>query len=740
MEKATKSQAVNGIDHTTIMTPLRVKEAIQANGGGGGSYTPGDAIAIQNNQISVKYDNSTITLDSSGRLKANTGTQDYSDLSNKPKINNVTLDGNKTSADLGVQPTISDLATIRQGATEGLSALQPGDNISELVNNVGYITTESDPVFSSSPAHGITSANISSWTGKSTVTFTPSLTGGTKVGDLTIDGTTTSLYAPTSSQVPVYFLKNDGSAEDLAIINEVCAKHSSNEDFLLVGTFSDYESGKVFKAPMSVVRYNDERDEAMSFTTPLINLTDDSSSSYKEHYIQMALFFEGTWGAYTYSGSYRLSTLTPSDYLTQEEDPVFTQSAASGITSSDISNWDAKSEVSYNQIVTSGTKIAEINIDGTTTDIYAPQGGGGSYSAGSGIDITNDVISVEQDLSLTSLNTSSTINNNNLKVLTTGTDFNTIVKSGLYGIKFDPGAYNGPSGYGWGTLIVQNTEMTGTLYQIFIPDTGRNNTLLKRHYDTSSGWDLWNGFYAATASSAETAQAASYATSAGSASSATNATNATNDQNGTNISNGYLRSYAQSNYNCNTCYNAGLYMVAGGSNCPSGSQYGSLLVLPYRKTRDNTTPDFAVQLFMPNGDDSSGIKSALYVRTSIGNSWDSWKRLSSVSELPTTSTGTLSLTKSSGNSTATGTYARYGNVVALEIAITTTGSTASGGDLWTGTLNTFTPAIGGGLTGYLGARAIITGLTTSKVITVRNAGASAISSGSTIRVRGTIII
>lgn len=42
MEIATKSQAENGTDNNTIMTPLRVKQSIQANGGGGGASTQSD--------------------------------------------------------------------------------------------------------------------------------------------------------------------------------------------------------------------------------------------------------------------------------------------------------------------------------------------------------------------------------------------------------------------------------------------------------------------------------------------------------------------------------------------------------------------------------------------------------------------------------------------------------------------------------------------------------------------------
>lgn len=67
MLPATKSQAENGVDNKTYMTPLRTRQAIQANKSGGGSET-----------------------------------NNYNDLENKPKINNVTLEGNKTSSELGL--------------------------------------------------------------------------------------------------------------------------------------------------------------------------------------------------------------------------------------------------------------------------------------------------------------------------------------------------------------------------------------------------------------------------------------------------------------------------------------------------------------------------------------------------------------------------------------------------------------------------------------------------------------
>jgi len=58
----------------------------------------------------------------------------------------------------------SDFATAAQG-TKADTAIQPGDNITLLNNNAGYITSfsETDPIFSASPAATITNTNISNW-------------------------------------------------------------------------------------------------------------------------------------------------------------------------------------------------------------------------------------------------------------------------------------------------------------------------------------------------------------------------------------------------------------------------------------------------------------------------------------------------------------------------------------------------------------------------------------------------
>lgn len=97
-----------------------------------------------------------LNLDDNGELTATGGgggTSDYSDLTNKPQINSVTLSGNKSLSDLGIthesktaasggtalslvttgekdawnnkQNAIDDLSTIRSGAALGATAVQP---------------------------------------------------------------------------------------------------------------------------------------------------------------------------------------------------------------------------------------------------------------------------------------------------------------------------------------------------------------------------------------------------------------------------------------------------------------------------------------------------------------------------------------------------------------------------------------------------------------------------------------
>lgn len=88
----------------------------------------------------------------------------------------------------------------------------------------------------------------------------------------------------------------------------------------------------------------------------------------------------------------------------------------------------------------------------------------------------------------------------------------------------------------------------------------------------------------------------------------------------------FIRSTNGGAYNCNTQYNTGVTLVHKGTNYPSGSAYGMLFTMAYRKPTGNTTPDFGGQIFIPCGDDRS-YPNSMFFRTSNASSWNSWQRL-----------------------------------------------------------------------------------------------------------------
>ena len=83
-----------------------------------------------------------------GNLEIQTGgggTTDYSQLTSKPKINNVELNGNKTTSDLGINiPT----------------------KTSDLTNDSGFLTSETEPAFNASVAKNITNSDVTNWNSK----------------------------------------------------------------------------------------------------------------------------------------------------------------------------------------------------------------------------------------------------------------------------------------------------------------------------------------------------------------------------------------------------------------------------------------------------------------------------------------------------------------------------------------------------------------------------------------------
>lgn len=96
--------------------------------------------------ITLEQEESTLTISSTGG-----GTSDYSDLSNKPKINNVELSGNKTTSDLGIDiPDVSDFITkdvnnlTNYTKTSDLSTVATSGSYEDLSNKPTIPTKTSD--------------------------------------------------------------------------------------------------------------------------------------------------------------------------------------------------------------------------------------------------------------------------------------------------------------------------------------------------------------------------------------------------------------------------------------------------------------------------------------------------------------------------------------------------------------------------------------------------------------------
>ena len=255
------------------------------------------------------------------------GTDNYNDLSNKPSINSVTLSGNKSASDLSLasashshtKSDISDFPSLATVATTGdYDDLSDKPSIptktSDLTNDSGFITgyTETDPVFSASASSGISSSDISNWNGKSTVSLNRKTTSGTNIADITINGTTTQLYAPTSGGGG-----GSGTVTSVGITNG--------------GGLSISGSPVTSSGNITVGHSN-------SVTAGTIGST--SATSGASVSIPYATYDSN--GHITGKGTH---THTITGFVSTETDPVFSASAAAGIASSDITNWNNKSTI-----------------------------------------------------------------------------------------------------------------------------------------------------------------------------------------------------------------------------------------------------------------------------------------------------------------------------------------------------------------------------------------------------------
>ncbi len=168
------------------------------------------------------------------------------------------------------QNTISDLSTIRSGAALGATALQPNDNITELVNNAGYITgiTSSDvttalgytPYNATNPNNYITASALTGYATENWVTNQGYLTG------ITSSDVTTALgYTPLSnatkygssltySSNALQLLDQDGNALGSSVtiqsspdIDNKSITENSNDELQTVGVIDQNNTSNAIK-------------------------------------------------------------------------------------------------------------------------------------------------------------------------------------------------------------------------------------------------------------------------------------------------------------------------------------------------------------------------------------------------------------------------------------------------------------------------------------------------------------
>jgi hypothetical protein len=153
-----------------------------------------NTLTIQEGQnITITQSGSTMTISSTG---GSGGTSDYDDLTNKPSINSITLSGNKSLSDLGIQPsgnylTDTDYATYNTGGVIKVGNQVSMTNGTLTANKVSYsnYTSASDNIFVSKGTleNVITGKSlVDSSNVQSNYAHTIILSQNTTTGDLTV--------------------------------------------------------------------------------------------------------------------------------------------------------------------------------------------------------------------------------------------------------------------------------------------------------------------------------------------------------------------------------------------------------------------------------------------------------------------------------------------------------------------------------------------------------------------------
>lgn len=252
-----------------------------------------------------------------------------------------------TAAVTDLNSRLEDAEEALEDVTDRVESLQhtvqtfPTD-ISEFNNDSGYITTETDPVFSASPAAQISTTDMAYWDGKQ--------------DPLTFDSVPTqnSTNPVTSGGLYTVITQNEYTAA--AALNELNDRVSDLEE-VQVPEVDEYPTENSNNAVSSGGVYEIITENELAIAASLSNLDSRIPENISDLNDDVGLATTSSLSDYVLKSDYeddeevlatavndlntRVTDLEDAPAFT-ETDPVFSASAAAGITSSDITNWNSK--------------------------------------------------------------------------------------------------------------------------------------------------------------------------------------------------------------------------------------------------------------------------------------------------------------------------------------------------------------------------------------------------------------
>lgn len=227
------------------------------------------------------------------------------------------------------------------------------------------------------------------------VSWTQSLATGTKIAEISINGTSTDVYAPTGggSGTKTAWYGTCPTAENVA------AKVVTTS----AGDFSLTAGSIVF------VKFTNRLYTANTTLnvdgTGAVTIKQNGAAPHLDIWQAgetVGFCYDGTNFEMIDAGEASTSAYGVTKLSSSVSDAVVNVAANSYAVKQAYDLANSKSEVTWTQAQTSGTKIAEIDIDGTTTDVYAPAGGGGggSYTATAPISISSSNVISHEDSNL----------------------------------------------------------------------------------------------------------------------------------------------------------------------------------------------------------------------------------------------------------------------------------------------------------------------------------------------------